>query len=265
MLSPKRAKFCNKDDFTNEADFLKSLRDIETCQEEMEVLQDKTHVEILKLEQRLEKDKRHIYVKRDEAICQIPNFWVTALLNHPDISSLMDESEEEYLLYLSKIEVQIYEDMIASFKILFHFKDNPYFKNTLLVKEYYQLITEGKTTCQITSTPILWKDGQDISLKLKEKKSFLFWLTSNEFGTADVDVAQVIKDDLWVNPLHYYLLSDNDNDENSEEEEPNDDVLIIEDSDDDKSNQEEGDAEETDNETEEYDSPASSELTQNDT
>lgn len=79
MLSPKRAKFSSKDEFTNENDFLKSLREIETYQEEMEILQNKTDTEILKLEQKLEKEKKPIYIKREEAICQIPNFWVTTV------------------------------------------------------------------------------------------------------------------------------------------------------------------------------------------
>ncbi|GLV43187.1 Set [Carabus blaptoides fortunei] len=213
----------------------------------------------------MEYEKKPIYAKREEAIYQIPNFWLTALLNHPEISSLLAESEEEYLIHLSRLEVQVYENNDEGFKIIFYFKENPYFENSLLIKEYYHVIIDGKSTCQISSTPIMWKEGQDISLKLKERKSFFLWLTSHEYGTNDIDIAQVIKDDLWMNPLHYYLLSDNELEENSEEEDGNDDVFIIQDSDnDEKFNQHEPDGDETDNETEEYDSPTSSEITQHD-
>lgn len=77
-MSSKRAKFSSNEEFTSN-DFLKSLKDIENCQEEMKELQDKTYREILKLEQKMECEKKPIYAKREEAIYQIPNFWLTAV------------------------------------------------------------------------------------------------------------------------------------------------------------------------------------------
>lgn len=46
------------------------------------------------------------YQKRSELIASIPQFWITSFINHPQISALMNEEDEEVLQYLTKLEVQ---------------------------------------------------------------------------------------------------------------------------------------------------------------
>lgn len=83
------------------------------------------------------------------------------------------------------------------------------------------------------STPIKWKEGFDLSQnseftstrrgrkQYSEQKSFFTWFNDHVDPISD-DIAEVIKDDLWVNPLNYYLVPDievenaGDEEENSE-------------------------------------------------
>lgn len=46
------------------------------------------------------------YQKRSDLIASIPQFWLTSFINHPQISALMSEEDEDALQYLTKLEVQ---------------------------------------------------------------------------------------------------------------------------------------------------------------
>lgn len=58
-------------------------------------------------------------------------------VNHPQISAILDEDEEECLHYLSKLEVEEFEDIKSGYRIKFTFDENPYFENDVLVKEFH--------------------------------------------------------------------------------------------------------------------------------
>ena len=55
----------------------------------------------------------------------------------------------------------------------------------------------------------------------QEPESFFIWFTDHSDAGAD-ELGEVIKDDIWPNPLQYYLVPDMD-DEEGEGEEDNDD------------------------------------------
>lgn len=59
------------------------------------------------------------FQKRSELIAKIPNFWVTAFVNHPQVSALLNEDDEEVLQHLTKVEVQEFEDIKSGYKINF--------------------------------------------------------------------------------------------------------------------------------------------------
>lgn len=83
-----------------------------------------------------------------------------------------------------------------------------------------------------TSTPIRWKKDQNLCQKKKkdvkatnsrkrgfeEQKKFFDWFTDNEDPQGD-DIADIIKDDIWPNPLQYYLVPDVDGEENGLDDE----------------------------------------------
>ena len=71
------------------------------------------------VEQKYNKLRQPHYKKRSELISKIPNFWVTVFVNHPQLSTLLDEDDEEALHYLKRVEVQEFEDIKSGYKINF--------------------------------------------------------------------------------------------------------------------------------------------------
>ncbi|ODM89127.1 Protein SET [Orchesella cincta] len=189
-----------------------AFSDIDECQKELDELNYMASKEILQVETKYNKLRKPFYDKRAAVIEKIPNFWVNAIVNHPQISMLVDEEEEDCLNFLKKLEVQKFEN---GFRVKFIFDENPFFDNGELIKEF-QLgpNTEPKST----STIIEWKENMDLSRKQPqiidanrkrglEQKTFFSWFSDNKNPAAD-DIAEVIKDDLWPNPLKYFVSSD---------------------------------------------------------
>lgn len=58
-------------------------------------------------------------MKRSELIASIPNFWVTTFVNHPQISALLNEEDEDALHYLTKVEVQECSEIKTGYTISF--------------------------------------------------------------------------------------------------------------------------------------------------
>lgn len=169
------------------------------------------------MEQKYNTLRQPFFKTRSDLIARIPNFWVTAFVNHPQVSALLNEDDEEALQYLSKVEVQEFEDIKSGYRINFVFDTNPYFSNETLTKEFH-LNDSGDPSSQ--STPIKWKDGKDLTKKgaanAKGKKrshddqeSFFSWFGDHGDAGAD-ELGEVIKDDIWPNPLQYYLASEID-------------------------------------------------------
>jgi len=243
----------------------KALEEIDVCQNEVDQLNEDASEEILKVEQKYNTLRKPLFKKRDDIITRIPNFWVTAFVNHPHISTLLEEVEEEALHYLTSVEVEEFEDIKSGYKIHFYFGTNPYFSNTTLTKEFRLANTGDPTT---SSTPIQWKEdpkstnplkelhsqagslanGEGTSSKRKlmksESKTFFGWYMDTQDPSAD-ETAEVIKDDLWPNPLHYYLVPDIEVEAEDEEEDLDDEEEDIDEE------EEEGDEDEEDTEKDE--------------
>jgi len=125
---------------------------------------------------------------------------------------------------LTKLEVEEFEDIKSGYRIRFLFEENPYFENTVLEKEFH-LGASGDPDSK--STEIKWKAGSDLGKRLKEEsqraadalkngrkrphqdapRTFFSWFVENTDASAD-DIAEVIKDDMWPNPLQYFLVPD---------------------------------------------------------
>jgi len=242
-LPSKRAKLTNDagDGAASNEEISDALELIDACQNEIDALNEKASEEILKVEQKYNKLRKPCYEKRSELVANISNFWVTAFINHPQVSGILDEEEEECLHALTKLEVEEFEDIKSGYRINFHFEENPFFENKILTKEFHlgTGATEQSSDCpSSTSTPIQWKEGKNLLKQLLSKpfnnkkkrnseyKTFFDWFTDNSDPVND-EIAELIKDDLWPNPLQYYLVpdievepeDDDDNEDNEEDEE----------------------------------------------
>ncbi|KAK3858183.1 hypothetical protein Pcinc_035610 [Petrolisthes cinctipes] len=230
----------------------KALEEIDSCQNEIDQLNEKASEEILKVEQKYNKLRKPNFENRSKIIQRIPNFWVTAFVNHPQISAILEEEEEECLHYLTKLDVEEFDDIKSGYRIKFFFDENPYFENDVLTKEFH-LGSTGDPASH--STDIKWKDGHNLLERFRQRmqqgeksggsgrkrpldlRSFFSWFCDHGDPSAD-EIAEVIKDDMWPNPLQYFLVPDievengeGDDDEEEEEldeEEVDDNVVVVE-------------------------------------
>ncbi|XP_046388713.1 protein SET-like [Ischnura elegans] len=191
-----------------------ALEEIDLCQKELDSLNERCSEEILEVERRYNQLRKPFYDKRNDVIQRIPKFWATAFVSHPELNYLMEE-EEDLLQFLTKLEVEEFDDIRSGYRIKFHFEENPYFENDILTKDFYLSKTPA-SEC----TVIKWKEGKEPKELTKpkevvggsspgrkraaERRAFFDWYTDNNSPTVD-EIAEVIKDELWPNPLHYYL------------------------------------------------------------
>jgi len=193
-----------------------AIEKIDEVQNEIDRLNEQASEEILKVEQKYNKLRQPFYTRRADLIAKIPNFWVTAFVNHPQVSALLTEQDEDALQNLQKVEVQEFEDIKSGYRINFVFDKNPFFSNDIISKEFH-LNDTGEPSSK--STPIKWLPGQDLTKRPAGKdpqgrkrnhddqESFFCWFTDHSDAGAD-ELGEVIKDDIWPNPLQYYLASE---------------------------------------------------------
>jgi len=214
----------------------------------------------LVVEQKYNKLRKPHYQKRNEIIGSIPAFWSTVFTNHPQVSSIVTEKDEEALQYLTELEVEEFEDIKSGYKVTLRFKENPFFTNNVLVKEFH--ISDEASELEGSaskSTEITWKPGKSLvpkpDLKVGNKRgkddmsgstSFFSWFNdASEDGICEI--GESLKDDIWPNPLQYFLNDINDSMEDEEydeedEEEELDDAIEEEDEEEDDDGEEEGGA-----------------------
>ncbi|XP_026885225.1 SET nuclear proto-oncogene b isoform X1 [Electrophorus electricus] len=219
-------------DETSEKEQQEAIEHIDEVQNEIDRLNEQASEEILKVEQKYNKLRQPFFQKRSELIAKIPNFWVTTFVNHPQVSALLGEEDEEALHYLTRVEVTEFEDIKSGYRIDFYFDENPYFENKVLSKEFH-LNESGDPSSK--STEIKWKAGKvgicDLTKRAgqtqnkagkkrqhEEPESFFTWFTDHSDAGAD-ELGEVIKDDIWPNPLQYYLVPDMDDEEGEGEDE----------------------------------------------
>lgn len=95
---------------------------------------------------------------------------------------------------------------------------------------YFYLVSDEPES---QSTPIKWKEGFNLTQSNEprstkrnrkrhlEQKSFFAWFNDHVDPASD-DIAEIIKDDLWLNPLNYYLVPDIEVENGAEEEDGSD-------------------------------------------
>jgi len=241
-----------------------AIEEIDRVQCEIDKLNEEASEEILKVEQKFNKLRMPHFKHRSDLITKIPNFWLTVFVNHPQLSTLLDEEDEDALQYLKKVDVQEFEDIKSGYKINFHFDQakNPFFENEVISKEFH-LNENGEPSCK--STQIKWKPGKNLTedskteagangggeskgarkRSHKEASLFFSWFNDHTDAAGD-DFGEVIKDDIWPNPLQYFLAQGDEEDddhegEDDDEEDDDDEEGGADDGGDDDDDDEEGD------------------------
>uniref|UniRef100_G3PEZ8 Testis specific protein Y-linked n=1 Tax=Gasterosteus aculeatus TaxID=69293 RepID=G3PEZ8_GASAC len=186
-----------------------------------------------RMELKISRQRRPHLDQRSSITKTIPGFWVTALLNHPHLSAHIDETDEDALSYMTDLEIESFKNNKLGYRIRFHFRRNPYFQNNIIMKELH--LGMGGSPMSF-SNPILWQRGQNLTAHSEPRKSsrgvyktFFSWFSDHSSPGQD-DVAQILKDDLYRDPLRYYLTplwEPRENDESPEEEEEHLDRVAV--------------------------------------
>jgi len=203
----------------SDEDLPKEVLELQKFQDQLEELNEKASEEILKVEQKYNKQRKPLFESRQQAISKLDKsmeghekFWARAFGNHPFLAPMMSTEELEMMSSLTAIEVAEDEDIKSGFSIRFKFEKNEFFTNDVIEKKYH-MTTEGDVTN--STTPIVWKKGKNITERDDCECEFTKWLIENTDETSD-DVADLIKDDLWQNPYQYYLGVAESDDEDEE-------------------------------------------------
>ncbi|KAK4374563.1 hypothetical protein RND71_005240 [Anisodus tanguticus] len=199
-----------------------SVEKLQELQDELEKINEKASDEVFEVEQKYNEIRKPVYDKRNDIINSLSEFWLTAFLSHPVLGDLLTEEDQKVFKFLSSIEVEDLKDVKLGYSITFNFKPNPFFENSKLSKTY-TVLEDGRT--KITATTIKWKEGKGIpngvvqekkgNKRSHSKESFFTWFSEvnkkddsdddeNEVLEIQDEVADIIKDDLWPNPLTYF-------------------------------------------------------------
>lgn len=103
----------------------KAFEVIGDVQNEIDRLNEQASEEILQVEQKFNKLRQPNYKKRlfpvdfpiienalhysfegSDLISKIPSFWISVFLNHPQLSSFLDQNDENILQFLKRVDVE---------------------------------------------------------------------------------------------------------------------------------------------------------------
>ncbi|KAG8384708.1 hypothetical protein BUALT_Bualt04G0146400 [Buddleja alternifolia] len=208
-------------------DKLLAIEKLHELQEELELVNEEASEKVLEIEQQYNEKRKPVYAKRKEIINSIPNFWLTAFLSHPTLGRMLSEEDREIFTYLESLDLEDFNDVRKGYCITFNFKPNPFFENTKLTKTI-KYFDEG--TLRPTGSTIIWKEGKGPADdsdhgQIGNKRplpddSFFKWFRAEDPVEVEQDeVAELIKEELWPNPIEYL---NNEDDEDDEDEEDND-------------------------------------------
>jgi len=204
-----------------------------------------------------------VWEKRREVLKAIPRFWLVALMNHSMFEIYLAHAQDQAALsYLDDVWITRNPEERRCFTIEFYFKENPFFSDSVLKKEYKYISTatdggdpdeNGITPamCEFTwdknSVPqamkINWKDDSKNLTKLhpqiwveeeddlpSEPGSFFNFFEQEK---DPYDLGIVLANELFPEAIEYFLgvnqeAGDDSDEEDSEEDDENEDEIDLE-------------------------------------
>jgi len=145
--------------------------------------------------------------------------------NYEEFEQAITPEDEDALKFITDISYDPLLDELGSFKLDFHFAENPYFTNKVLSKTYHMVIDAGDAICDsIDATAIDWKPAKDLSKESKEKGytlgeggSFFLFFTppslpekgekdeeEEEQIRTDFNLAAILKDNIIHNAILWF-------------------------------------------------------------
>ncbi|KAI5080882.1 hypothetical protein GOP47_0004065 [Adiantum capillus-veneris] len=224
----KKAKVEDEDGSEpRDSELFLTIQKLQEVQDELEKVNEEASDKVLEVEQKYNKIRKPVYQKRSEIIQRIPDFWLTAFLSHPALSEILTDNDQKVFKFLQSLEVDEFPDIKSGYSITFTFNSNPYFENSSLAKSFH-ISEEGTTT--VKCSEIKWQHGMDFTNGVKHavgtkrslpEESFFKWFV--ETGWTQDEIADIIREDLWPNPLKYFHNDQDDEDDEDDDDEDDDD------------------------------------------
>lgn len=196
----------------------KVLDSVAKVHEELEKVNEEQAKEILAVETKFNAKKRPTLEKRNKLLADIPHFWQHAFVNHPLIGNLIDEHDAKLLDYVEDFDVKFVDDN-GGYKLEMSFKENPYVENKTLWKQFTYTEVEGEdeeeSPLKVTASEISWKAEAKMS-EDSETFNFFQWFTLTEPSD---EIAEIFRDDLFKNPVMFYLMDEDEDEEGEGDEE----------------------------------------------
>ncbi|KAI7838698.1 hypothetical protein COHA_007497 [Chlorella ohadii] len=122
-------------------------------------------------ENETEEGKAAAAAEEEEVPAGIPDFWMVAIRNALE-EDAVNEKDAEVLSYCTDVRCERFhdEDGDEGFKLIFAFKENPFFTNAELVKTYYMGDGEDMMLKRVETSGVAWKSGKDVTVKVMKKK-----------------------------------------------------------------------------------------------
>uniref|UniRef100_A0A8B9VLE6 Uncharacterized protein n=1 Tax=Anas zonorhyncha TaxID=75864 RepID=A0A8B9VLE6_9AVES len=162
------------------------LAALEAVQLELEAVEEEAARAFRRLRAKFGLRRRPHLQRRNHLIQHIPGFWVTAFLNHPQLSAMISDRDEDALSYMTGLQVEEFGPTRPGCRIRFFFSGNPYFQNRVVAKEFVR----GPSGHLVShSTPIRWWQGQDPRCRPHKgrpaPRSFFAWFGDHSFPAGD--------------------------------------------------------------------------------
>ena len=104
----------------------------------------------------------------------IPDFWATALSNHPEMETRITDKDREVLAFVTDVRE---EDILdedgdeIGFKIVFTFADNPFLTDSELSVRFHMSEDNGYLSVRdVEGCDIHWRPDRDVTVKKMRKK-----------------------------------------------------------------------------------------------
>uniref|UniRef100_A0A2K5PYD8 TSPY n=1 Tax=Cebus imitator TaxID=2715852 RepID=A0A2K5PYD8_CEBIM len=181
-----------------------ALEELLAVQVELEPVNARARRAFSQQREKLERRRKPHLDRRGAIIRGIPGFWANVIANHPQMSALITDKDEDMLSYMINLEVKETKHPVHVCKIMLFFRSNPYFRNKVVTKEYLVNLTEYRPS---HSTPIQWYQRYEREAYRRRhhnsSPNFFNWFSDHNFAGSN-RIAEIISKDRWCNPLQYY-------------------------------------------------------------
>ena len=133
---------------------------------------------------------------QSETATGIPEFWLSAMKNHPSVAELITDRDEAALKHLTDIRMEFLDK--PGFRLVFEFAENEFFTNSLITKTYHfqDDISYGGEYMydRAEGDKIDWKNGKNLTVRVESKKqrnkSNMSRISSRDVTNVSLDTKQ---------------------------------------------------------------------------